>query len=257
MRFKIVLERISGNMLPINYQYPLNAWIYKTLSGGDQNFATWLHSGGYQFEGKEYKLFSFSRLMTKLKRVDDRFELSENQVSLIISFLPLQALDNFIKGAFKQTEFTIGDKISRVTFRFVNLQVLPNPDFKEVMSFNTLSPIHIRTQDGVGGRVRFLSPDDADFERVFAENLIRKHQSLSLANNQTPVEYSADDVKLKITSTPQSRLVTIKEHTPHQTKIKAFDFAFTLQAPVALMEVGYFAGFGSQNSNGFGLVEEK
>ncbi len=50
-------------MLPLNYQYPLSAWIYKVLARGDRGFAEFLHEQGYKMENqKTFKLFTFSNL---------------------------------------------------------------------------------------------------------------------------------------------------------------------------------------------------
>jgi len=42
MRFKLSLERRAGDQLPINYQYPLSAAIYKILARGDGEYAQFL-----------------------------------------------------------------------------------------------------------------------------------------------------------------------------------------------------------------------
>ena len=45
MRFKLAIK-FEGKIpviLPVNYQYPLSAWIYKTIHNGNNEFAAWLH----------------------------------------------------------------------------------------------------------------------------------------------------------------------------------------------------------------------
>jgi len=70
MRFKLILEAVSGNRIPVNYQYPLSAAIYKVLASGDAGYAEWLHQQGYVADTFNYKLFCFSRLQ-KTKGFDD------------------------------------------------------------------------------------------------------------------------------------------------------------------------------------------
>ena len=65
MRFKILLSPISTpSVIPINYQYPLSAAIYKVLDKADSDYAAFLHKKGYRAAGslKNFKLFTFSDL---------------------------------------------------------------------------------------------------------------------------------------------------------------------------------------------------
>lgn len=45
MRFKLHLELLNSkeNILPLNYQYELSAWVYKVLNHGNPEFSGWLH----------------------------------------------------------------------------------------------------------------------------------------------------------------------------------------------------------------------
>lgn len=63
MRFYIRLDRISRErFLPINYQYELSAAIYKVIDRADSGFSDFLHRQGYLAFGKQFRLFTFSRL---------------------------------------------------------------------------------------------------------------------------------------------------------------------------------------------------
>ncbi len=65
MRFKLFLaSQTAGAIIPINYQYPLSAAIYRILAKVDADYATFLHEKGYVVgEGlKHFKLFTFSDL---------------------------------------------------------------------------------------------------------------------------------------------------------------------------------------------------
>ncbi len=43
MRFSITLTVKDGNLLPINYQYPLSAALYRIISKDDANYAQFLY----------------------------------------------------------------------------------------------------------------------------------------------------------------------------------------------------------------------
>jgi len=53
-----------------------------------------------------------------------------------------------------------------------------------------------------------------------------------------------------------SKLITIKEGTAEETRIKAFECPFTLTGNPELMGVAWECGVGDHNSMGCGMVEE-
>ena len=58
MRLKLTLQHRPNQVLPINYQYLISSWVYRTLESANAEFATQLHEYGYDFRGKQYKLFT-------------------------------------------------------------------------------------------------------------------------------------------------------------------------------------------------------
>lgn len=112
MRLKLTfnLSSKSNRTLPINYQYELSAWIYKVLNLGDASFSAWLHNQGYLAKGRQYKLFTFSRLqIAQFKVQQDRLQLLSDSVSLLLSFYTPVSAETFITGLFRQQQFALGD----------------------------------------------------------------------------------------------------------------------------------------------------
>ncbi|MFQ6116059.1 MAG: CRISPR-associated endoribonuclease Cas6, partial [bacterium] len=64
MRIKLSLRpKGKTTQIPINYQYPLSAAIYKILQQASPAYAEFLHDKGYPApSGRLMKLFTFSRL---------------------------------------------------------------------------------------------------------------------------------------------------------------------------------------------------
>ena len=86
MRFQLTLNRTTKQrMLPMDYQYYISAWIYKTIGKADMEFARFLHDEGYGNDpGKLYKLFCFSRLnfgKPKMWKEKKLFEISKDRKS--------------------------------------------------------------------------------------------------------------------------------------------------------------------------------
>ena len=61
MRFQLTLQTITKiAKIPVNYQYPLSAAIYRIIAKGDAQYVSFLHERGY---GKGFKLFTFSLIL--------------------------------------------------------------------------------------------------------------------------------------------------------------------------------------------------
>jgi CRISPR-associated endoribonuclease Cas6 len=240
-----------GHVLPINYQYEFSAWIYKVLYQGDKAFAGWLHEQGYAYGKKRFKLFTFSQLETYYKIFKDRFKLLSDEAELIVTFHIDEAVQHFISGLFKDRQFSIGDKRSRVSFEVQTVETLQEPVFKEEMVFKALSPICVSKPVDNNGKLRakYLMPGDEDFELRFINNLFSRYKALN-RNGMT----GSEGIEVNVKGKAKSRLIKIKADTPAQTKVRGSLFNFTCKAPAELLRLGYEAGFGEKNSLGFGCV---
>lgn len=101
MRFKINLSLSNPNLktLPLNYQYELSAYIYRTIANGDANYADWLHKNGFKMDEKQFRLFTFSNFIIPQKTIDKenaRLIIKGNNASFIISFLPERSTEEFV-----------------------------------------------------------------------------------------------------------------------------------------------------------------
>lgn len=254
MRFKITfqLTEPSRNILPVNYQFELSSWIYKTLSYGSPEFSKFLHESGYLNKEKKFKLFCFSRLQTAKYRVDgDRMTIQGNEITLIISFLPVEALEPFVCGLFKGLQFNLGDKKSQVPLRVTTVERIADPEFSGRMAFHLLSSVHlIKPRPDNPDQVDHLSPEHPDYERLFLLNLAEKYNAYN-----TPQAFNITNAKFEVLTKVKSNVISIKTGTPQESRLKGYLFDFMLTAPVELIKTGYFAGFGKENSQGFGCGE--
>jgi len=258
MRITIELEpgHTLQRSLPLNYQYPLSAWIYKTIHEGNHEFADFLHNNGFSAGAKSYKFFTFSMLRFArggFRIVSERIEITSGNVWLELSFLVPDALQHFVSGLFQNQNFTLGDKRSQVPFTVKRVEGQPLPAFSECITFKALSPI-IVSRDVSGSRnAQYLEPTDGDFERIFFDNLIRKCAAASKAKLISCSNLTEQhDFRLEILSEPKKKGITIKPDTNMQTKIIGYMFDFRITAPPDLIKLGYLAGFGAKNSLGMG-----
>jgi CRISPR-associated endoribonuclease Cas6 len=108
MRFLLTLSApIPLQAIPINYQYPLSAVIYKIIERADAGYAGFLHNQGYGEGLKHFKLFTFSDLKTAFRIHGDRLQLMTSQAELLVSFHLPEAATHFIKGLFLDQQIEI------------------------------------------------------------------------------------------------------------------------------------------------------
>lgn len=257
MRFSLTLEaERERSIIPINYQYPLSAAIYKILAKGDKGYAKFLHERGY---GKGYKFFTFSDLEIQYNRDGDRMILLEPLVKLIVCFQLPEASRTFVEGLFKSEQIVIADKNSRAVFRVQSIVSLPNPllDYADVEVIQVLTrPISavVAGNKNAYGRYDFFDPDDLRF----SESLIYSwEQKIAAAWGRDVSESSVLIVEVDKYKNPyRSRLVAIKAGSNSQTRIRGFlNFKLRLTGERRFIDLLLNAGAGLYSAQGMGCLE--
>jgi CRISPR-associated endoribonuclease Cas6 len=244
-------------MLPLNYQYPVSAWIYKVLSTANKEFADMLHDNGYRLlNGKTFKLFTFSRLQFpkhtwKIIPGSDRMQIWSRNAWLTISFQLPEQSENFVMGLFKEQHAFIGDKVSGIDMNVENLEILDvNKITQENISLKAITPIVLGLDIEGEENEQYVTPVHPGYRDVFLNNLIDKYKATGKTN------YATGDLDLKIKKLyAKTAMQVIKANTDAETKVKAYYFDFEITAPKEIIEVGLNAGFGSMNSLGFGFCD--
>ena len=247
-------------VLPVNYQYPLSAWIYKTISHGNHEFARFLHERGFDAGNRSYKLFTFSwfKFVERGFRIEgDRLMLLNDNFSFDISFLAPAAMQHFVAGLFSEQSFTLGDKQSQVPLRVKSIEAMPLPGFAAVMRYRATSPILVSTLTADARHATYLSPEDPQFGKLMTDNL--QHKFFAAVNAgliDSKLEFDDESTPgFRLLSEPRSKVMLIKANSPQQTRIRAYLFDFELRIHPVLQQIGYLSGFGEKNSLGLGGVE--
>ncbi len=248
---------ISNQIIPINYQYPLSAAIYKILAKGDDEYAAFLHKKGY---GKGYKMFTFSDLKGSFKIRKDRMHILSPTIEFIINFHLPEASRTFIEGLFRSEEIIIADNKSKAKFsvmRVLNLPSIWKNDEKE----NQIVRKTVRTASAIvsgekkeNGQYNFLGPEDQGYTDTLKYSWRNKIRTLfddDIANRavlKVDIEYFQNPYR--------SRLITIKAGTPEETTIKGFlNFKLQLTAEKQFIDILLNTGAGVYNAQGMGCLE--
>lgn len=255
MRFKLVLhiDKKYGNRLPFNYQYEQMAVIYKILSLSSESYANWLHDNGFELDGKQFKLFTYSSLIIPSRWLDKEhgcLHINSDTVEWYISFLPEKSTRQFIQGIFMEQTFQLGNRQNVVQFKVQSVEMLPALDCEEEAEFRTLSPMCISRREE-NGKTVYLSPVDPYAKGAILMSLLNRYVAYYGKPYQGILNYD-----FTVTNVLKSKLITIKADTPQQTRVKGFLCEFRMKAPKELMNIMYESGIAEKGSSGFGMVEK-
>lgn len=258
MRIRLTLHPEKRHAsVPVNYQYPLSAAIYKILSQASPAYAEFLHDRGYPApSGRLMKLFTFSRLWIPGARFEDGRLIGTRPGpwSLqIASPMMEDFVQYFVMGLFQDTRLEIAAMGVRAGFVIHQVEALEMPRFSEETRFKTLSPIVVSTAREYGGKMSkyYYRPGDAELSEAIRQNLLQKHAIIhGRAPGDDRLQFLLDPEER-----PKSKKITLKEGTPQATEVKGFETRFTLRGSIELMRVAWECGLGDHNSQGFGMVE--
>lgn len=272
MRLKITLRPKEHNaFLPINYQYPLSAAIYHILAQAEPTYADFLHREGYpNSHQKKLKLFVFSKLFfdRPAKVFHNTLQLTNAPLCWFFISSPMEEtfVQNFVIGLFEKSEIAIGNKQNVLRFTTQQVESLPTPDITNELHGRTLSPISISVSHPVTRTPQYLLPLDENTSRVICNNLRLKYETIFCHGHGYPeknyegeIDWIAD--KNYITErggeTKTTKLITIKEDTQEETKVKGFNCPFMLRGEPEILRVAYECGLGERNSIGFGMISTR
>lgn len=241
MRLKITFSSPGTVTIPWNYLGNLQGVFYHALDFGIPQVARKVHDEGFPADGKIYKLATFSLLYPQRYRAGQAGMVVEGAIDWWVSS-PVEALiEACALGLLKAGQIQLGKQI----FALQRMEVVNDPVFAERMIFQTLSPLVVSTgyRDPEGKfHKQFISPDHAEFSRILNQNLLRKAQAMGR-------ESPAGEVNVRWLGKPRSKLIRV-----NQTNVRGWLGRFEITGPAELIALGYRAGFGERNAQGFGMV---
>ncbi len=177
-----------------------------------------------------------------------------------------ESLQHFVVGIFERREFYIEREENR--FLVEQVETLPEPDWKETMTFRMLSPTTVSIPEDRNGKLwpRYLLPDDPRLSDTLCRNIINKYHSLCRSNFSSTSSVDMNvDLQLQCTLDQQfitdrggpsriTKLITVKAGHAEETKVRGFICPLTIEGNVELIKLAYESGLGEKNSLGFGML---
>nr|HMP32174.1 CRISPR-associated endoribonuclease Cas6 [Saprospiraceae bacterium] len=242
-------------LLPWDYQYAVQSWIYHVLSKADSDLTTQLHDIGHTYEGKSFKLFGFYQWGSfpyKAQGSKGLLLLSDTS-EITVSFLLPDILSTFISGLFIDSNYTFyfTNKIS-IQAQVVGVQLLLTPSFtKETIEYQLMTGARISTRENGKVHADYIGPAHEAYHEKWIQNLCNKYLA-SVPKEATPI--NLDKIKLYIHDEFRSKMINIFKNGTW-IKLRVFEYAFSLHAPEELHRTLYYGGVGEECSLGLGWVE--
>ncbi|MDU4959167.1 MAG: CRISPR-associated endoribonuclease Cas6 [Sporomusaceae bacterium] len=236
--FRVAAGR--GLVLPVNYNYIVQSALYHSLN---TDLASFLHEKGYSDGSRTFKLFCFSLLqgpyhLDKTRRMVDfgrevkltvsspLGDFCQSLVTLLMTrgSMRLGTQDVFIDRVQTRQLTVDGERaVVRTLSPAVLYSTMPRPDERQFTVY--------------------FQPGEPDYNRLFNENLQKKHHAFSGGD-------SLGTVAVRPLGLQKMKLIVYQE-----TIIKAYAGTLVLTGPQPLLQLAVDAGIGSKNNQGFGCVE--
>ena len=247
MRVDFKLGPVGGVLrLPMHYNHLVQAALYRNL---DEALAEWYHDKGYTYGKRQFKLFTFSRLLARARKYDPATKALEfrGQFALKVSSPDVEFLESLLLHLVKKREIMLNGTACNLIAAEVEMPVKASG----TVTVRTLSPIVVySTLTDASGRKKtyYYNPWEQEFQEKILENLKRKWAALHGSGEPPPME----GAYIKPVKVSKRNEVIVKFKG---TVIKGWTGIYELYLPEPYFSLAYDAGLGSKNSQGFGMVE--
>ncbi|MEO0266296.1 MAG: CRISPR-associated endoribonuclease Cas6 [candidate division WOR-3 bacterium] len=243
MRLRLLITPEKGRLkVPIHYNHLVQGFIYRHI---EEPIADWLHSKGFSYHSRNFKLFTFSWLFGEKRLLRQAFEFKGN-ISFYFSTPVEEILDSFVKKLLKAEYVELANSKCYIE----KVEVEPLRSLSSYLYIRMLSPVTVYSTflQGDKKKTYYYNPHEKDFERLVLEN-IRKKVMAYYGEGEYP---SLDGAYFKPVDVNESNFHIIKFKG---FVIKGWSGIYRLHLPEPYLSMAYDAGLGSKNSQGFGMWE--
>ncbi len=241
MRIVITFTSEGRVRLPINYNEVLQGFIYSHLDG---ILAGFLHEEGFRCGSRSFKLFTFSRLIGKVRASEGMFNI-RGPFKLIVSSPHREMLQSLAECILKSPEVDLANNPLIVQ----SIEVKFTPPVAEDVVVEMLSPVTVySTLHTPEGRKKtyYYNPREREFTALCRENILKKYRAF-YGRGPEDTDFSIEPLRV---SKRDEKIVTYKGFV-----IKGWMGRYRLSGNPELLRLAYDAGIGAKNSQGFGCFE--
>ena len=242
MKIKLFFESDSRVFLPAGYFSPVQGLIYNML---DRLSAEWLHSEGFKYEKRRFKLFVFSEINEKGKFVKGKGFYFPERISFYLASPVHWIIEQIAKNGIMAESYQLGNN----EVKLVEINTYPQHKIdKEKIIIRTLSPIEVHSTlkkpDG-SPKTYYYNPKEKEFSELINDNIKKKWKILNKKECNLSLKISPVN-----TGHLKERTIIVKNNV-----IKGWKGRFILEGDKELIRLAFDTGLGSRNSLGFGMIE--
>lgn len=255
MRFRITLTFAQPQpvLFPVDYRFALAAAVYRVMEQGDATYSRWLHDTGFADGHKRFKFFTLSPFRfqeTAYEASQKALRILSHEAQFTFSTLQIPMGEKFVQGLFANQRITLSQYGHTVQMVVKSVERLPDPVFTDQMVYRATVPIVVSVRNReVDRHEQFLPPLDVRYEELLHRNL---QQKLAVALQSAKLSYSLPSdagFRFSLIGDAQKRAFSVIRPAGQRPIIViGYTYTFALEAPLALHEIGYWTGFGEQNS---------
>jgi len=247
VRILLHLTSDSPIDLPINYQDQLMGFIYQNIS--DEQYRHFLHEEGYEYRGRLYKHFAFSR-------IDGRKKVDRERKRIIFyppfRLLVTSPLKEFLQAFAKSMLLSDQLRIGHHPVRLLSFETLPEPaEFTDIICIRMLSPLVVYSTLTHPNGVKYTyyyQPYHEQFAAMVGENLKRRYFSMHAEDQEL---YDSPFSIRPLHVTPRDKVVS----RFRGTIIEGWMGEYELKGDPRLLHWAYHTCLGGKGSQGFGVFE--
>lgn len=244
VRIQVKFHTEKEISLPYDLNYLISSYLYQCLTSSKPELADWLHEEGILYNNRRYKPLAFSNLYFTKRKFLSSHQVVHGEATLYISSMKSEICMALIKGIWSKKGLLLLDCF----LPLVEVKILPEIEFQEVMQYSSISPVVVASQ--VDGRLHYCHPLESRFYDQLRYTLrtwyeIRWDQKL-------PIE-EAIDISLLDPSKFNLRKSAVLSEIKKK-KIKGYMMDLEVRASPKVQQVIYEQNLGNYSIQGFGMV---
>ncbi|RKD31272.1 CRISPR-associated endoribonuclease Cas6 [Thermohalobacter berrensis] len=245
MRLEVDFTFKDKLILPIHYNHIVQGFIYNNIS--DAAFRKFLHDKGYKYEKRNFKLFTFSRIMGKFKMNKKESTITFfSPIKLVVSSILDDFVNDFVTTLMKKEDL----RLRNTPINFDKMEVHDYNNQSDEVHISMLSPMTTYSTVEIHRKKKTIyhKPGDDIFSDLIYKNLKKKYKSI-YGGEAPEGEFlikPVDENKMKLISAKYRGFI-----------IKGWLGEYILKGDPELIKLAYDTGLGSKNAQGFGCFKIK
>lgn len=240
MELRIIFQSENNIVLPTHYNHILQGFIYSNISA---DLAEFLHEKGYILNNRNFKLFTYSNILTKGQVKNKKLYFGKTVEWVVKSPIP-EFINSFGTYILQKDDLNLGNNKVTVNRTQLKKQKVDSDEI-EVKAISPIVAYSTFAKENGSKYTCYFSPHENDFPRIIKENILKKYTAF-YGDLEKDVEFTIQPI-----SNVNLNIVYYKDFL-----IKGYSGKYKIRGDKRLLELALDAGVGSKNSQGFGCIEQ-